>query len=325
MKKNVASQVIGVQMITAADGTAFTGTVTVVITVDGGTQSASGGTGPTHEGNGFHSYVPTQAETNGDHVAFTFTGTGAIPATVQVYTTFPQTGDTYALANGATGFVAIDTVVDSILGQTGTTGVVIAAAQTVATVTTLTNLPAITANWLTDAGIAATALNGKGDWNVGKTGYTLTATTGLGNQTANITGNLSGSVGSVTGAVGSVTGAVGSVAGNVDGSTASVTGAVGSVTGSVGSLGATAKTDVNAEVLDVLNADTFAEPGQGAPGATVSLAAKIGFLYKAWRNKSTQTATTYSLFNDDTTTVDHKATVSDDATTATKGEVATGP
>jgi hypothetical protein len=37
------------------------------------------------------------------------------------------------------------------------------------------------------------------------TGVTLTPTTGLGNQTANITGNLSGSVGSVTGAVGSVT------------------------------------------------------------------------------------------------------------------------
>lgn len=34
-----------------------------------------------------------------------------------------------------------------------------------------------------------------------KTGYTLTATTGLGNQTANITGNLSGSVGSVTAGV----------------------------------------------------------------------------------------------------------------------------
>lgn len=67
------------------------------------------------------------------------------------------------------------------------------------TVTTLTNLPAITANWLTAAGINAGALNGKGDWNIGKTGYTLTATTGLGNQTANITGNLTGSVGSVTG------------------------------------------------------------------------------------------------------------------------------
>jgi hypothetical protein len=84
----------------------------------------------------------------------------------------------------------------------------------IATVTNLTNLPAITSNWLTAAGINASALNGKGDWNIGKTGYSLTATTGLGNQTSNITGNLSGSVGSVTGAVGSVTGAVGSVTGH---------------------------------------------------------------------------------------------------------------
>jgi hypothetical protein len=37
-----------------------------------------------------------------------------------------------------------------------------------------------------------------------KTGFSLAPTTGLGNQTANITGNLSGSVGSVTGSVGSV-------------------------------------------------------------------------------------------------------------------------
>ena len=39
-----------------------------------------------------------------------------------------------------------------------------------------------------------------------KTGYSLTAGTGLGNQTSNITGNLSGSVGSVTGSVGSISG-----------------------------------------------------------------------------------------------------------------------
>jgi hypothetical protein len=61
-----------------------------------------------------------------------------------------------------------------------------------------TNAPA---NWINAAAIAASALNGKGNWNIGKTGYSLTATTGLGNQTANITGNLTGSVGSVTGAV----------------------------------------------------------------------------------------------------------------------------
>jgi hypothetical protein len=51
----------------------------------------------------------------------------------------------------------------------------------------------------------------------------------------------------------------------------------------------------------------------------------IGFLYKAWRNRSTQTATQYSLYNDDASTVDHKATFSDDATTADRAEIATGP
>ena len=93
-----------------------------------------------------------------------------------------------------------------------------------------------------------------------KTGYSLTATTGLGNQTANITGTITTAtnvttvnglaagvitaasiaadaitdakvasdvtIASVTGAVGSVTGAVGSVTGNVGGN---VTGSVGSV------------------------------------------------------------------------------------------------
>jgi len=54
------------------------------------------------------------------------------------------------------------------------------------------------AGWLNAAAFAANSLDGKGNWNIGKTGYSLTATTGLGNQTANITGNLSGSVGSVT-------------------------------------------------------------------------------------------------------------------------------
>ena len=55
------------------------------------------------------------------------------------------------------------------------------------------------------------------------------------------------------------------------------------------------------------------------------MANKLGFLYKAWRNRSNQTATTWQLFNDDATTVDHKATVSDDGTTGEKGEVVTGP
>ncbi len=87
--KNAASQSVGIQMLTAADGTAFTGTVTVYVTVDRGTQTlGSVGSGVcTHEGNGYHTYAPAQAETNGDYVGFTFIGTGASPATLHVYPT----------------------------------------------------------------------------------------------------------------------------------------------------------------------------------------------------------------------------------------------
>lgn len=100
-------------------------------------------------------------------------------------------------------------------------------------------------------------------------------------------------------------------------------GAAGSV--SVSALTAAAKAEVKAEALAVLNTDTFAEPAQGAPAATATLAAKIGHLYKAYRNRKTQTSTTWSLYNDDAVTVDHKSTVSDNGTTAERGEVATGP
>ena len=69
----------------------------------------------------------------------------------------------------------------------------------------------------------------------------------------------------------------------------------------------------------------LAQPPQELPPAAQSLQAATLYAYKAWRNKSTQTETQYSLFADDASTIDHKATVSDDTTTTTKGEVATGP
>lgn len=92
-----------------------------------------------------------------------------------------------------------------------------------------------------------------------------------------------------------------------------------------GDLTATMKTSVNAEVVDGLNVDTYAEPGQATPGATVSLVTKISYLYKFLRNRITQDATTLSVYNDDATTVGQKATVSDDGTTYDRGEITTGP
>lgn len=82
--------------------------------------------------------------------------------------------------------------------------------------------------------------------------------------------------------------------------------------------------EVQSEVQDALDA-AVAEPGQGAPAANASLATKISYIFKAWRNRSTQTASQYSLYNDDAVTIDTKATFSDDGTTADRGEVATGP
>lgn len=82
---------------------------------------------------------------------------------------------------------------------------------------------------------------------------------------------------------------------------------------------------VNAEVVDVLTVDVHAEPGQAAPAATATLAVKIGWLFKAWRNKSTQDSTTFKLFADDAVTVDNKATVADTGSEFSRSEIGSGP
>lgn len=138
MLKNTAGQTIGAQMVSATDGSAFTGTVTAFITGDGGTQASLGSC--VHEGNGYHSYALSQANTNFDHIAFTFTGTGAIPATVQVFTNV-------GLAT-ASALATVDANVDAIFVDTGSTipaqisglNDFNPATDTVASVTTVTNM-----------------------------------------------------------------------------------------------------------------------------------------------------------------------------------------
>jgi hypothetical protein len=143
MLKNVAGQNI-TALLLDTDGVAVTtGTTTVYVTGDAGTQASMGTA--THEGNGEWSIDVTQAECNYDDIGFTWVNTGAVTVHQHVFT-------------------------DQAYEQIGVAGI------------GLTNLGASGNNW-----------------NVGKTGYSLTATTGLGNQTSDITGSLSGSVGSVMG------------------------------------------------------------------------------------------------------------------------------
>lgn len=77
--------------------------------------------------------------------------------------------------------------------------------------------------------------------------------------------------------------------------------------------------EVNAEALDVLVTDTHAEPA-GIPAATASLKDKIGWIATKARNKITQTATTQLVRNDADDGTIATSTVSDDTTTAIRGE-----
>jgi hypothetical protein len=164
------------------------------------------------------------------------------------------------------------------------------------------------------------------------------ATTMTGGLVGNITGNLSGTVGSVTAAVNvgqlagqTVTAAAGvtfptSVASPTNITAGTITTATNLTNAPTnGDLTATMKTSVKTQVTDGLAVDTYAEPGQGNPAATTTLALKLAWLYKAWRNQSTQSSSQYSLYNDAANVVDQKAPVSDDGSTLTRGEVATGP
>lgn len=76
---------------------------------------------------------------------------------------------------------------------------------------------------------------------------------------------------------------------------------------------------VNAEVVDALATDTYAE-SSGVPAATASLAAKIQWLATLARNKITQTSTTQTVRNDADSADVATSTHSDSAGTYTRGE-----
>lgn len=85
------------------------------------------------------------------------------------------------------------------------------------------------------------------------------------------------------------------------------------------------KGEVNAEMVDVESVDLVTQPGQEAPAANQTRDKMLAFLYKGQRNKKTQSASLFELYNDDTTTVDQKATLNEAASVVTAGELSTGP
>lgn len=210
--------------------------------------------------------------------------------------------------------------------------------------------PTSTMNLITAVTTATTATNLTNAPTAGD--FTATMKTSLNAATP---ASVVGAVGSVTGNVGgNVVGSVGSLTTNNDKtgyalSTAGVKAIWDQLTSALttsGSIGKLLVDDINAAlstlatssalttaqtaisaiktVTDQLVA-TQAEPGQGAPAVNATPLLKIAYIFKAWRNRTTQTASQYSLYADDATTVDQKATFSDDSTTADRGEIGTGP
>lgn len=98
----------------------------------------------------------------------------------------------------------------------------------------------------------------------------------------------------------------------------------GNVTGSIGSLGATAKADVNAEVVDCVNVDVIAELAQATPATTPTMRSALMLLYMAIRNETLVTSSLISYKNNAGTVITKK-TISDDGTTFTKQILVSGP
>lgn len=117
MIRNQPGQVIGAQMVSASTGAAFVGTVTAYVDGDGtGQVIGSVGAGIcAAQGNGYYLYTPSAGETNFALIAFTFVGSGAIPATIQVQTLTAATQQAFVGGTGVTSKTVRQLVTDALL------------------------------------------------------------------------------------------------------------------------------------------------------------------------------------------------------------------
>jgi hypothetical protein len=124
MYKNEASQIVEAQLVDLTDGSPVTtGTTNIYVTGDGGSQGSGSGGAPTHKGNGLWSYTPTQAETNYDHVTFTFVNAAAVVASIQVYPVEIAKWWQH-LIDGTQIRIILARMAAAVLGKTNTNGTV---------------------------------------------------------------------------------------------------------------------------------------------------------------------------------------------------------
>lgn len=353
-------------VVQISDGAVQTSGCTVRIKPIGVAEGDGGGT-TAYSTDGIVLYTPTQAETNYTSFILIAKKTGCIPASVTVVTTSSATPGTVLLApvthtsatvptvtnvttvNGlAAGVITTTSIADDAITAAKIANGAIDAASFAADVDAeilsylvddATRIDASALNTASGTSIPA-ILDDTGTAGVvvasgSKSGYSLTATTGLGNQTANITGTLSGNVGGIAGTIQTLdaldtaqdsqhTTTQGLVT-TVD----TVVDAIKVITDAITATGtglsaipwnASWDAEVQSEVNDALDT-AISELSAGVPTATPTIRTAIMLLYMALRNRTTTTATAQTIQNDAGSTI-ATATLSDDGTTMTKAEFA---
>jgi len=159
-RKNTSGQYIHVQGVDATTGGIKSGVTWTVRRCIDGTFAAATGTATEDGSTGWYKFALSQADTDGNNIGFNFTGTGAIPQTVNIVTTACDPTSTafglsLAKTTNITGFndIAATAVVSS--GAITTSG---GAVSTVTAVTNAVTLPTIPADWITSSGVAASAV-----------------------------------------------------------------------------------------------------------------------------------------------------------------------
>jgi hypothetical protein len=176
-------------VVQISDGAVQTSGCTVRIKPIGVAEGDGGGT-TAYSTDGIVYYTPTQAETNYTSFILIAKKTGSIPVALTVVTTASSVpGRTMPADGSVTAAVIANNAIDAATFAADVDAEILSYIVDDATridatslnTATVTSIPAI----LDDTGTAGVVVA-----SASKTGYTLTATTGLGNQTANITGTI---------------------------------------------------------------------------------------------------------------------------------------
>lgn len=300
MQKNVAGQKIGAALVSATDGSAVTsGTTTVYITLDGGTQST--GSTAVHEGQGHWTYAPSQAETNGDHCAYTFINSSAVPATVQVYTRVDA--NAIEISGDATAADNLESACDNYSATRGLAGTALPAAAAGAAA----GLPTDSTGKTSFNDLSAAQVNAECD--TALTDYDPPTNTEMEART-----------------LAAASYATAAKQTDIESDTQDIQTQIGTAGAGLTDLGGMS-TGMKAEILVEVNAaiDTaISELGVAAPTATPTLRTGMMLMYMALRNKlvvQTSGTDAIEIYNDAGTKIAAK-TITDDGSDYTEAEMA---